>query len=106
MMRGSSVLAGFAFALLTSGCFDKQATSTNDQSTNVPSTNGQSTNGPPLTTSSCGCPGVDKVTICHVPPGDPGNAHSITIDCNGLHGHQHHALDTCGPCAPSCVADG
>lgn len=29
----------------------------------------------------------DKVTICHVPPGNPANAHSITISTNALKAH-------------------
>lgn len=29
----------------------------------------------------------DKVTICHVPPGNPENAHTITIDSHALKAH-------------------
>jgi hypothetical protein len=38
-----------------------------------------------------------KITICHVPPGNPGNAHAIDIDRhaweNGHSPHNAHALD-------------
>ncbi|MCH8323658.1 MAG: hypothetical protein IH813_00930 [Thaumarchaeota archaeon] len=29
-------------------------------------------------------------TICHVPPGNPGNAHEITVSKNALKGHERH----------------
>ncbi len=31
-----------------------------------------------------------KVTICHVPPGNPGNCHEITISTNALQAHLNH----------------
>lgn len=39
-----------------------------------------------------------KIDICHVPPGNPNNGHTINIDVNGLHGHRHHANDYLGEC--------
>ena len=57
----------------------------------------------------------NKVTVCHVPPGNPENAHNITISVNALPAHLAHG-DTVGPCtypprnqaliAPSTVAPG
>lgn len=41
--------------------------------------------------------GHDAVTICHVPPGNPDNAHTITIDRSGLNAHLAHG-DTLGAC--------
>lgn len=38
-----------------------------------------------------------KVTICHIPPGNPGNAHTITISLNALQAHLAHG-DTIGAC--------
>lgn len=32
----------------------------------------------------------NKVTICHVPPGNPGNCHEITISTNALQTHLDH----------------
>lgn len=56
-----------------------------------------------------------KITICHVPPGNPANAHTIEISVNALPAHLAHG-DTVGPCtypprstallAPSTVAPG
>jgi hypothetical protein len=39
----------------------------------------------------------DKVTICHFPPGNPDNAHTITIGKPALKAHLAHG-DTIGPC--------
>jgi len=39
-----------------------------------------------------------KVVICHVPPGNPDNAHSIEVDKKGWNGHKNHDLDYEGEC--------
>jgi len=39
----------------------------------------------------------NKITICHVPPGNPDNAHTITISENAWPAHQSHG-DSRGPC--------
>jgi hypothetical protein len=36
---------------------------------------------------------VDKITICHVPPGNPGNCHEITVSLNALDAHLDHGDD-------------
>jgi cobalamin biosynthesis Mg chelatase CobN len=49
----------------------------------------------------------DKVTICHVPPGNPENAHTITIAVSGLQAHLGdnpeglHGGDSYGECPGS-----
>jgi hypothetical protein len=39
-----------------------------------------------------------KVVICHIPPGNPANAHEIEIDDNAVPAHLDHGdnLGTCG----------
>ena len=44
--------------------------------------------------------GDGRVTICHVPPGNPDNAHTITVSANALRAHLAHG-DACGPCPDS-----
>ncbi len=47
-----------------------------------------------------GCPDLDddgQVTICHTPPGNPDNAHTITANANAAAAHLAHG-DHCGPC--------
>jgi LPXTG-motif cell wall-anchored protein len=56
-----------------------------------------------------------RVAVCHVPPGNPSNAHTIVISENALRAHLAHG-DTLGPCtyppgnlavlAPGTVAPG
>jgi hypothetical protein len=41
---------------------------------------------------------VQKVTICHVPPGHPENAHPISISVNALSAHLAHG-DALGDCS-------
>lgn len=61
-----------------------------------------------------------KVEICHIPPGNPGNAHTITISEKALDAHLTNHGDYLGPCCTdddscdsgnlcevfSCEADG
>jgi hypothetical protein len=51
--------------------------------------------------------GDHKVWICHVPPGNPGNAHAINVDANGWNGHDNHAGDflISGENDPRCSGD-
>ena len=42
---------------------------------------------------------TEKVTICHSPPGNPGNAHTITVGSPAVRAHlANHSGDTEGPC--------
>jgi hypothetical protein len=43
----------------------------------------------------------EKVTICHVPPGNPANAHTIIVSTNALPAHLAHG-DSIGPCEAGC----
>ena len=40
----------------------------------------------------------DRVTICHVPPGNPNNRHTITVSASAVPAHLAHG-DSLGPCA-------
>jgi hypothetical protein len=42
-----------------------------------------------------------QVKICHVPPGDPGNFHTITVSDNALQAHLAHG-DLAGECSAHC----
>ena len=43
-----------------------------------------------------------KVTICHIPPGNPDNAHTITVGASAVPAHLAHGdvLDACEAPAP------
>ena len=45
-----------------------------------------------------------RVTICHVPPGNPDNAHTITVSIHAFSAHLAHG-DYCGPCEDDRSAD-
>ncbi len=39
----------------------------------------------------------EKITICHIPPGNPENAHTIRVSINALEAHLNHG-DSIGSC--------
>ena len=52
-------------------------------------------------TASSSWAGGTKVTICHIPPGNPANFHTITISENALQAHLAHG-DLPGACHAHC----
>lgn len=42
-----------------------------------------------------------KVVICHIPPGNPDNAHEIEVSVNAVDAHLAHG-DNLGPCSCNC----
>jgi hypothetical protein len=46
----------------------------------------------------------DQVTICHIPPGNPSNAHTITIGISAVDTHLHQHGDYVGECTVSADA--
>jgi len=46
-----------------------------------------------------------KVTICHIPPGNPGNAHTITVGESAVIEHLSQHGDTIGPCPDDSQED-
>ncbi|MGC4119206.1 MAG: hypothetical protein QM765_32500 [Myxococcales bacterium] len=44
------------------------------------------------------CANEGKVLVCHVPPGNPANAHSICIDEAAVKAHQKNHGDELGAC--------
>jgi len=55
--------------------------------------------------SQCSGGGKGKVTVCHRPPGNPANSHTLSISKSALKAHLGHG-DVLGRCAPTCAADG
>ena len=45
------------------------------------------------------------VTICHIPPGNPANAHEITVDNDAVPAHLAHG-DNLGQCGGDGDGDG
>jgi len=47
---------------------------------------------------ACDPASTKKTTICHVPPGNPANAHTLCIGNPAVGPHVHHHGDYLGPC--------
>ena len=49
-------------------------------------------------------PPAPKVVICHIPPGNPDNAHTIEVSEYAVDSHLDHGdtLGECGPPGPTC----
>ena len=52
-------------------------------------------------TASAAWAGNAQVQVCHIPPGNPGNFHTITISENALQAHLGHG-DLAGACFAHC----
>ena len=51
-----------------------------------------------LSTTGAASPGPDhKVDVCHIPPGNPANAHTINVDVSAVPAHLAHG-DYLGEC--------
>jgi hypothetical protein len=48
-------------------------------------------------------PAQPKVTICHIPPGQPDNRHEITVGESAVAAHIAEHGDYIGPCAPTPI---
>ncbi len=44
-----------------------------------------------------------KTAICHIPPGNPANKHTIVVGDSAVKAHQKAHGDTVGGCAPACA---
>jgi hypothetical protein len=51
-------------------------------------------------------PSVVKVTICHIPPGNPAERHEITVGEPAVAAHIRDHGDYIGPCSPNPDPDG
>ena len=45
--------------------------------------------------------GQPNVTCCHIPPGNPDNAHEVTAGAPSVEAHVRNHGDTIGPCQPN-----
>jgi hypothetical protein len=52
---------------------------------------------PPANQSNARSSGPNRVTLCHCPPGNPNNCHTITVGSNAVNAHLNHG-DTLGAC--------
>ena len=99
----SSAVAMALCSLLAGGCGGSP--SDGDPDTQTPQSGGlggKAGEGGPGFGDEPTYPGDDdatpgKVTICHIPPGNPANAHTISVSTSAWPAHERHG-DTLGPC--------
>ncbi|MCH7526288.1 MAG: hypothetical protein IID39_02520 [Planctomycetes bacterium] len=91
--EGSVTLSGKALSIVKTGDFELCVTATGDYS---------GTLGLDVVTLEFGelAGGEQKVTVCHVPPGDPGNPITIEVGASALNAHLAHG-DFEGACQDS-----
>lgn len=59
----------------------------------------------PATDGGEGPGGAGRVSICHIPPGNPANAHTIVVGTPAVVAHLRHG-DTLGACEGEAPTDG
>jgi len=55
---------------------------------------------------ACPADSTKKTTICHIPPGNPANAHTLCVGNNAVPAHVNHHNDTLGECVSEPPCDG
>ncbi|WP_147446479.1 hypothetical protein [Corallococcus sp. CA047B] len=79
--------------LLAAGC---GGTENSDPTLNTGGDNlGADTTDPSEPDAAAG--GTGKITLCHIPPGNPANAHTVTVGLPAMSAHLRHG-DTLGAC--------
>lgn len=93
------------------GCFAVAPSATTTYTISVTDGNGCTTSDNVVVNylnvvTACGSNGQPKVQICHVPPGNPGNANTLCISPNAVPAHivGGHGGDYFGPCGNPCRA--
>jgi hypothetical protein len=96
IVSSSAVLAALC-TMLVGGC----GGGTLEDEASDPSLRGEELNGG----ASAGN-GQGQITICHVPPGNPANAHTLVVGGPAWNGHRHHRGDYLGACQGQDGPDG
>jgi len=73
-------------------------TTTTSTTTTSTTTTSTTTTLPGCAAFTCGSAG-SKVSICHIPPGNPARARTICISANAVPAHLAQHGDYCGPCS-------
>src|SRR5262249_30087329 len=91
------ILSGFLLSsALVSACFSG-GTISDDPTMYMTGTEELAVTSP---TGQVTCTNPKKVLICHIPPGNPANAHDICVGMRAVAPHQAQHGDTIGACSP------
>lgn len=101
-MRHSSILTSSAVlaalcTMLMGGC----GGGTLEDESSDPTLRGEELNGGAASRGNSG-----QITICHVPPGNPANAHTLVVGGPAWNGHRNHRGDYLGACHGQGDPDG
>src|SRR5689334_9913033 len=88
-------LSGFILSAALAGCGTTQV---DDESMYLTGTEESAVT---LANGQASCTNPTKVLICHIPPGNPANAHDICVGHQAVGPHQAHHGDSLGACAPT-----
>lgn len=58
-----------------------------------------------VTLHACSPEAVNKTTICHIPPGNPSNAHTLCVGNAAVRAHMDNHPDTIGECVIEAPCD-
>ena len=101
----SSTTSTTRLTTTTTSTTTSTTTTTHTTTTTTSTTSSTTTTAPPPTTTSTTIPpgcadfpcGDDEVSICHIPPGNPGKSQTLCIGLDAVPAHLNHG-DHCGPC--------
>ena len=93
-------LAGFVIASALVGC--TTSSTSEDESMYLTGTEEYAVRG---ANGVVECTNPKKVLICHIPPGNPANAHDICVGHQAVEPHQRNHGDTIGACAVTPTPD-
>ncbi|RJS20865.1 hypothetical protein DRW03_19520 [Corallococcus sp. H22C18031201] len=93
----STVVLGALFALLAGGCGGSAGADAEwgTGGANLGASPGIAKDGRGVEDGGSG--GNDHVSVCHIPPGNPANAHTIIVGAPAVEAHLRHG-DTLGAC--------
>lgn len=80
--------------LALAGCVDSKVDDESMYLTGTEESAVTTANGQPA------CTNPKKTLVCHIPPGNPANAHEICVGNPAVEPHQTHHGDFLGPCVP------
>lgn len=101
-------LSAATLALLSVGCSMPDATSQRNAEIKACGLQDDPSITPDVDIHACAAGNTKKTTICHIPPGNPANEHTICVGNAAVPAHVENHHDTIGACPnePPCGGGG
>lgn len=102
------VLSAATLALLSVGCSMPDATAQRNAEIKACGLQDDPSITPDVDIHACAAGNTKKTTICHIPPGNPANEHTICVGNAAVPAHVENHHDTIGACPdePPCGGGG